>query len=128
MLRLWQKLSGRIPSQGRWQHMAAPYDGDEIVVLDCETSVFDKRKGELLSVAAVRVKGKEIMLSSAIDITVKSDAVTDPNAVRVHYLRREDREQGVAVSEAIEKLLDFIGKRSQKGRKVNSRLEIESMK
>ncbi|MAK91159.1 MAG: DNA polymerase III subunit epsilon [Oleibacter sp.] len=111
MLRLWQKLSGRIPSQGRWQHMAAPYDGDEIVVLDCETSVFDKRKGELLSVAAVRVKGKEIMLSSAIDITVKSDAVTDPNAVRVHYLRREDREQGVAVSEAIEKLLDFIGNR-----------------
>ncbi|MAS24093.1 MAG: DNA polymerase III subunit epsilon [Oceanospirillaceae bacterium] len=111
MLRLWQKLSGRIPPQGRWQHMADPYDGDEIVVLDCETSVFDKRKGELLSVAAVRVKGKEIMLSSAIDITVKSDAVTDPNAVRVHYLRREDREQGVAVSEAIEKLLDFIGNR-----------------
>ena len=100
-----------MPPQGRWQHLADPYDGDEVVVLDCETSVFDKRKGELLSVAAVRVKGREIMLSGAIDITVKSNAVTDPNAVRVHYLRREDREQGVAVSEAIENLLDFIGNR-----------------
>ncbi|MAD45185.1 MAG: DNA polymerase III subunit epsilon [Oceanospirillaceae bacterium] len=108
---LWKKLSGQMPPQGRWQHLADPYDGDEVVVLDCETSVFDKRKGELLSVAAVRVKGREIMLSGAIDITVKSNAVTDPNAVRVHYLRREDREQGVAVSEAIENLLDFIGNR-----------------
>jgi len=110
-LNFWKKISGQLPPPGRWQHMAEPYDGDEVVVLDCETSVFDKKKGELLSVAAVRVKGKEIRLSQAIDITVKSDAVTDPNAVRVHYLRREDREQGVAVSEAIEKLLDFIGNR-----------------
>lgn len=110
-LKFWKKLSGQLPPQGRWAHMADPYDGDEVVVLDCETSVFDKKKGELLSVAAVRVKGKEIRLSQALDLTVKSDAVTDPNAVRVHYLRREDREQGVAVSEAIENVLDFIGNR-----------------
>lgn len=107
----WKKIAGQLPPPGRWRHMAEPYDGDEVVVLDCETSVFDKKKGELLSVAAVRVKGQEIRLSEALDLTVRSDAVTDPNAVRVHYLRREDREQGVAVSEAIEKVLDFIGNR-----------------
>ncbi|WP_430461953.1 3'-5' exonuclease [Thalassolituus sp. LLYu03] len=107
----WKKIAGQFPPQGRWQHLAEPYDGDEVVVLDCETSCFDKKKGELLSVAAVRVKGQEIRLSEALDLTVKSDVKTDPNAVRVHYLRREDREQGVAVAEAIERVLDFVGNR-----------------
>ena len=107
----WKKLSRQLPPPGRWQHMADPCDGDEVVVLDCETSCFDKKKGELLSVAAVRVKGREIRLSEALELTINSDAETDPNAVRVHYLRREDRREGVAVAEAIEKVLDFIGNR-----------------
>ena len=95
----------------RWEHMAEPYRGDEIVVLDCETSIFDKKKGELLSVAAVRVKGGKIQLSSALNITIDSNAKTDPEAVKIHYLRREDRHQGMPVSAAIERLLDFIGNR-----------------
>ena len=91
--------------------MAEPYEGDEIVVLDCETSCFDKKKGELLTVAAVRVKGNEIRMSDALELTIDSDVVTDPDSVRIHYLRREDRLKGVTVAEAIEKLLDFIGNR-----------------
>lgn len=97
--------------QGRWAHMAEPYEGEEVVVLDCETSVFDKHKGELLSVAAVRVKGGKITLSQALDLTIDSDALTDPEAVKIHYLRREDRTAGVPIAVAIEKLLDFIGNR-----------------
>lgn len=108
---LLKKLPGYMPPEGRWRHLAEPYKGDEVVVLDCETSCFDKKKGELLSVAAVRVKGGEIRLSEALDLTINSNAVTDPDAVRVHYLRREDRRKGVAVSEAIEKVLDFVGNR-----------------
>lgn len=96
---------------GRWQHMAVPYLGDEVVVLDCETSMFDKKKGELLSVAAVKVKGQKIYLAESINITIDSNAKTDPDAVRVHYLRREDRYRGVTVAEAIEKVLDFVGNR-----------------
>lgn len=113
MLPLWlfKRLPGYMPPEGRWRHMAAPYEGDEIVVLDCETSVFDKKKAELLSVAAVRVRGNEILLADALDLTVRSDAVTDPNAVRIHYLRKEDRMDGVSVAEAIERTLDFIGNR-----------------
>lgn len=113
MLPLWlfRRLPGHMPPEGRWRHMAEPYEGDEIVVLDCETSIFDKKKAELLSVAAVRVRGNEILLADALDLTVRSDAVTDPNAVRIHYLRKEDRMDGVSVAEAIERTLDFIGNR-----------------
>lgn len=107
----FKRLSGQVPPEGRWHHLADPYDGDEVVVLDCETSIFDKKKGELLSVAAVRVKGNQIMLADALDLTVASNAVTDPNAVRIHYLRREDRMHGVSPAEAVEKVLDFVGNR-----------------
>lgn len=102
----WLKLP-----KGRWAHMAEYYTGNEIVVLDCETSTFDKKKGELLSVAAVRVRDGKVSLSEALNLTIDSNAKTDPDAVKVHYLRREDRTEGVAVAEAIEKLLDFIGNR-----------------
>jgi len=113
MLPRWLKkhIPGYLPPEGRWKHLAEPYEGDEIVVLDCETSCFDKKKGELLTVAAVRVKGNEIRMSDALELTIDSDVETDPDSVRIHYLRREDRLKGVTVAEAIEKLLDFIGNR-----------------
>lgn len=111
-MKLWLRrlFNYKMPT-GRWQHMALPYNGEEVVVLDCETSLFDKKKGELLSVAAVRVKGHKIFLAEAINITIDSNAKTDPDAVRVHYLRREDRLEGVTAAQAIEKVLDFIGNR-----------------
>lgn len=112
MIPLWlKKLTGYQLPKGRWASMAEPYAGDEIVVLDCETSIFDKRKAELLSVAAVRIKGQEVCLSQALNLTIASDAKTDPVAVRVHHLRHEDRQGGVSLEEAIELLLEFIGNR-----------------
>lgn len=110
--RWWSTWWGK-PSKpkGRWAHLMEPYHGQEVIVLDCETSIFDKKKGELLSLAAVRVNGERIYLSEALDLTIRSDVQTDPNAVRVHHLRQEDRQQGVSVSQAVEKLLDFVGNR-----------------
>ena len=108
---LRQFLPGAKLPSGRWAHMAEPYQGDEIVVLDCETSIFDKQKAELLSVAAVVVKGNQIKLAQALNLTIDSNAKTDPTAVKIHYLTREDRQDGVPVAAAIEKLLDFIGNR-----------------
>lgn len=110
-LELRRRMPGYKRPPERWAHMELPYEGEEVVVLDCETSIFDKRKGELLSVAAVRVTGDQILMSESLDLLIQSEAVTDPDAVRVHYLRREDRADGVAIASAIEQLLDFIGNR-----------------
>lgn len=112
-LPLWlrRRLPGYRPPPPRWAHLADPYDGDEVVVVDCETSLFDRRNGQLLSLAAVVVRGQRIRLNGALDLMVDSDARTDPDAVRVHYLRREDRRSGVSAAEAIERFLDFVGNR-----------------
>ena len=106
-----KRMPGYGPPPERWKHMEELYHGEEIVVLDCETSQFDKKKGELLSVAAVVVSAQSIELSNALDLTVQTDVETHPDAVRVHHLRREDRIQGVTTAEAVERLLDFIGNR-----------------
>lgn len=112
-LPLWlrRRLPGYRPPPDRWEHMEQPYHGDEVVVVDCETSEFDKKRGQLLSLAAVVVSDRSIELSSALDLTVRSDAVTHPDAVRVHYLRKEDRTHGVATADAVQQFLDFVGNR-----------------
>ena len=112
-LPLWlrRRLPGYRPPPERWAHMELPYTGDDVVVVDCETSEFDKKKGQLLSLAAVVVSGRSIELSSALDLTVRSDAITHPDAVRVHYLRKEDRKHGVATADAVQQFLDFVGNR-----------------
>ncbi|MGB1090995.1 MAG: exonuclease domain-containing protein, partial [Oceanobacter sp.] len=110
-LSIRKHLPGYKSPPDRWKHMEEPYEGDEVVVLDCETSIFHKQKGELLSVAAVRVRGDQIMLSDSLDVMIQSNAITDPDAVRIHYIRREDRSDGIALASAIEQLLDFIGNR-----------------
>lgn len=112
-LPLWLKrrLPGYRPPPERWAHLEEDYHGDEVVVVDCETSEFDKKHGQLLSLAAVTVKHNTIELASALDVTIDSNAATHPEAVRVHYLRREDRRHGVSTAEAIEQFLDFVGNR-----------------
>ncbi len=64
-LPLWlrRRLPGYRPPPERWAHMELPYTGDDVVVVDCETSEFDKKKGQLLSLAAVVVSGRSIELS-----------------------------------------------------------------
>lgn len=110
--RWWRRHKpGYRPPPSRWAHLEDVYQGEDVVVLDCETSQFDKKKGELLSLAAVVVSGQSIALSRALDITIRANVETHPEAVRVHHLRKEDLTDGKTVAEAIEQLLDFIGNR-----------------
>lgn len=119
--RRWRWKQSSVPA--RWRHLAdAPSRGgvfghvastmaEEVVVVDCETSEFDKHRGELLSIAAVVIRGNCLQLSQALDLTICSSATTHPDAVRVHFLRHEDRRDGVSSAEAIERFLDFVGSR-----------------
>lgn len=91
--------------------MEEPYWGDEAVVVDCETSHFDRNTGELLSLATVKVVNHTVQLSSALEVTLNTDTHTDPQAVRIHGLRREDRFHGISSDEAIDKFLNFVGNR-----------------
>ncbi len=84
---------------------------DEYVSLDCETTSLDPKSAELLSVAAVRVRGQRVLLSESLKLIVRPQGAIDPRTIPIHQLRTQDVAEGIEPRAAMEQLLDFIGPR-----------------
>lgn len=104
-------LDRRRHRHGDWGDLFDPYQGDEVVSLDCETSGLDTRRDAIISVGAVRVSGCTIGTSDALDITLSAPESLDPDSVRVHRLRRQDLRGGIPMDEAMDQVLKYVGNR-----------------
>ena len=87
----------------------------ELVSIDCETTSLQVGQAELLSVAAIKVRGNRILTSQAFQVVVRSRAAPSAQNVLIHQLRPLDVERGLPVDQAIERLLRFIGGRTLLG-------------
>ncbi len=83
----------------------------EYVSLDCETTSLDPKSAELLSIAAVRVCGRRVVLSDSLTLIVRPEGRIDPRTIPIHRLRTQDVAEGVDPRAAMERLLDFVGPR-----------------
>lgn len=88
-----------------------PYQGDEVMAIDCETTGLDSRHAELVSIAAVPVKQGRVLSSQALDIKLQAPESLEGSSIRIHRLRPVDLEEGESVVAALEQLLDVIGNR-----------------
>ncbi len=100
---------------GPWAGLFEPYRGEEVVSLDCETSGLDPRSADVLSIAAVRINGRRILTSEALDVHLAPPEEMDPESIRVHRLRRADLAGGLGPEEALRKVVEFIGNRPMLG-------------
>jgi DNA polymerase-3 subunit epsilon len=91
--------------------MFEPGPPDEAVAIDCETTGLDRRKDEVIAIAAVRISGTKILTSERFVATVRSDAKMSAAAIKVHRLFEADVVVGRPVDEVIPELLRFIGGR-----------------
>jgi len=89
----------------------SPYELPEVVSLDLETSSLDPRTAEILSIAAVPVRDRRVMLSERFERIVRASAAVDPEAVKYHRLRPVDVEHGVSPGEAVAALMDWLEER-----------------
>jgi len=89
----------------------SPYELPEVVSLDLETSSLDPRTAEILSIAAVPVRDRRVMLSERFERIVRASAAVDPEAVKYHRLRPVDVEHGVSPTEAVAALMDWLEER-----------------
>jgi DNA polymerase-3 subunit epsilon len=89
----------------------SPYELPEVVSLDLETSSLDPRTAEILSIAAVPVRDRRVMLSERFERIVRASAAVDPEAVKYHRLRPVDIEHGVPPGEAVAALMDWLDER-----------------
>ena len=84
---------------------------DEVVSIDCETTGLDRRKDDIVSIAAVKIKGTRILTSQRFQAMVRPNVRMNPAAIKVHHLRERDVAMGRAIAEVLPALLRFIGSR-----------------
>lgn len=95
--------------------LAEPDAGGELVSLDCETTSLKPAAAELLSVAAIRIRGDRILTSERLDLVVRPEAGPGPAGVLIHQLRPVDVARGLPPDQALDQLLRFIGGRTLVG-------------
>lgn len=83
----------------------------EAVAIDCETTGLDRRKDDIVTLAAVRISGTRILTSQRFEAAVRPAARMAPAAIKVHRLREADVAKGREVDEVIAEFLRFVGGR-----------------
>jgi len=106
--RFWQKSRLK---DSKYAVLFEPYKGDELVVLDTETSGMDPKKDEILSIAAVKVKKNRILLHDAFEERIKAKKPISEESIKIHGIRPIDLQNAKEPQEVILSLLDFIGNR-----------------
>jgi DNA polymerase-3 subunit epsilon len=90
----------------------APVPGSgELVAIDLETSSLDVGSAVILSIAAVPVRGRRVMLSERFERTVCAAGPIDREAVKFHRLRPVDVAHGVSASQAAGEFVAWLASR-----------------
>lgn len=84
---------------------------DEVVAIDCETTGLDPAKDDVISVAAIIVRGERILTSSAFEAVVRAERKPSAESIKVHQIFEAEVERGRPIHEVIPDLLAFIGSR-----------------
>lgn len=84
---------------------------DEAISIDCETTGFDPWVDDVISVAAIPVKGSRIETSKAFRAVIRPDADMRADAIKIHQLRAADVKNARPMREVLPELLAFIGPR-----------------
>ena len=80
-------------------------------MFDTETTGLDRKRSDIISLAAVRIRGNRLLLSQRLDLVVRPSRAIEHAAVAVHGLRPMDVADGLPAREAVDRFLHFIGSR-----------------
>jgi DNA polymerase III subunit epsilon len=83
----------------------------EAVSIDCETTGLNVAKDDIITIAAVRIKGDRILTSEAFEIAVRPEARIAPDSMKIHQLREADVEQEKPIRKILRDFLYFVGSR-----------------
>jgi DNA polymerase-3 subunit epsilon len=84
---------------------------DDLVALDCETTGLDVRNDDVVTIAAVKIRGNRILTSEHFEAVVHPDSDMRAEAIKIHRLRASDVEQAPIVWKVLPSFLRFVGSR-----------------
>ncbi len=109
---LWRLFYRASLADHSYKFLFRPGPEGEAVSLDCETTGLDPRVDDVVTVAAVRIRGNRILLSERFEATVRpEDARSSEAAIKIHRLRERDVESAQPIHRVLPELLRFIGGR-----------------
>ena len=110
---LWRLFYRASLADHSYRFLFRPGPEGEAVSLDCETTGLDPRVDDVLTVAAVRIRGNRILLSERFEATVRPEDTRAPpsEAIKVHRLRERDVAESDPMRRVLPELLRFIGGR-----------------
>src|SRR5436305_815847 len=106
--RRWDRARLKDPA---FDFLFEPGPEGEAVSIDCETTGLDPRRDDIISVAAVRIRGSRILASERFEATLRPSRPINPEAIKVHRLRERDVATGRAMADVLPQLVHFIGGR-----------------
>lgn len=94
-----------------WRFLFEPGPDDEVVAFDCETTGLNVAKDDIITIAAVKIRGNRILTSERFEAVARPDAKLKTEAIKVHRLLESDVEQGGRIAQIIPDFLRFVGGR-----------------
>ena len=91
--------------------MFKPGPADEVVAIDCETTGLNVRTDDVITIAAIKIRGNRILTSERFEVIVRPDADMQADAIKVHRLRQADVAQRPLIRSVLPSLLHFVGGR-----------------
>jgi DNA polymerase III subunit epsilon len=83
----------------------------EVVAIDCETTGLNTWQDDIVTIAAIRIRGSRILASERFEAVVRPSAKMKAEAIKVHRLREGDVAGGRTMEEVLPELMRFIGSR-----------------
>lgn len=112
MIRRWKRFFGlRNLKDPRYRFLFDEYFGNELVAFDCETTGLNPQKDEIISLAAVKIRNNQIIMSEKLQLFVKPKGEINIESIKIHHIRACDVSNGITSEEAILRFLDFVGNR-----------------
>ena len=84
---------------------------DEVVAIDCETTGLNVRSDDVITIAAIRIRGSRILTSERFEAVVRPDAGMQAEAIKLHRMRQSDVAQGPLIWKVLPQFLHFVGGR-----------------
>lgn len=102
----WLALKDR-----RYEFLFDRMGTEEVVSVDCETTGLDPKVDDIVSIAAVKIKGQRILTSEAFEATVNPAAKMKAEAIKVHKIVPSDTAGQEPIYRVLPDFLRFIGNR-----------------
>ena len=110
-----QRLNRKNLQDERFSFLFDGVHADEVVVFDCETTGLNPKIDEIISIAAVKVKGNKILTHEALQLLIIQKEEISHKSITIHQIRNCDLTDAIPLKEAIERFLYFIGNRALVG-------------